>query len=339
MRKVARLAGILFAVGTIAGLIVLAFLVAGHLQARPRTDDAYLYADVIHFAPDVSGRIVTLNVANNQSIQRGEALFTIDPEPYRYRVEQARANLRALEAELAVETNQVASQNSNAKAAHSGIGTAETQLGLATRTVARLEPLLGRGYVTQQSVDQARSAEVSARISLLQSREKAAQATQAVNSTEPLADQVASSRATLALAERDLRLTTARAPCDGRITALESAAGEYATMGEPLFSIIDTERWWAVGNFRETELAGMQPGERARVFVMIKPQVVVRGMVDSLGFGVAPDEGATTGGLPHVPRSLDWVRIAQRFPVRVLLDRPPPDLMRLGATAVIVIDR
>src|SRR5262249_44476665 len=146
-------------------------------------------------------------------------------------------------------------------------------------------------------------------------------------------------RATLALAERDLNKTVVRAPCNGRITALDIAAGEFAATGHPLFTIIDTQHWYAIGNFPEPALAGIEPGQRATVYVMAQPSRPVPGKVDSLGWGVASDVSATFGGLPHVERTLNWVRIAARFPVRILLDTPPDDLMRYGATAVIVIDK
>ena len=84
-----------------------------------------------------------------------------------------------------------------------------------------------------------------------------------------------------------------RAPCDGRITALDIASGEFAATGDPLFTIIDTEYWYAIGNFRETDLAGMEPGQRATVYVMAQPSRTLRGQVDSLGWGVASDVSAT----------------------------------------------
>src|SRR5258707_1167357 len=95
--------------------------------------------------------------------------------------------------------------------------------------------------------------------------------------------------------ERDLNKTVVRAPCDGRITALDIAAGEFAATGHPLFTIIDTEHWYAIGNFRETDLAGMEPGQRATVYVMAQPSRPLRGQVDSLGWGVASDVSATFG--------------------------------------------
>ena len=155
----------------------------------------------------------------------------------------------------------------------------------------------------------------------------------------PIEAELEGARATLGLAERDLNKTVVRAPCDGRITALDIASGEFAVTGHPIFTIIDTEHWYAIGNFRETDLAGIGPGQRATVYALAQPNRPLRGEVDSLGWGVASDVSATIGGLPHVERTLNWVRIAARFPVRILLDKPPDDLMRYGATAVIVIDK
>jgi len=334
-----RALGILVSLIALAGVLVTVVLATRRIDQRPRTDDAYLQADLVHMAPDVSGRIVELDVRDNQAVRKGDVLFRIDPEPYRMRVDQARAAVRGLEAKLGLTADQVAAQTSKADAAASGISTAEAQRALATNTLARMEPLLGHGFVTAQQVDQARTAQRTAQLGLQQARLQADEARQAIINTKPTEAELDGARATLALAERDLNKTVVRAPCDGRITALDIAAGEFAVTGHPLFTIIDTERWYAIGNFRETDLAGMKPGQRATVYVMAQPSRPVPGKVDSLGWGVASDVSATIGGLPHVERTLNWVRIAARFPVRVLLDAPPDNLMRYGATAVIVIEK
>jgi multidrug efflux system membrane fusion protein len=339
VRIVGRLFGALFTLAAIAAAVVGIILVSQRLEHRPRTDDAFIDADVVHMAPDVSGRVVALNVRNNQAVHAGDVLFTIDPVPYRLQLAQARAQLAGLQAQLVVTTDQVASQNSKADAANSQIGSAQAQLGLASSTLSRMEPLLPRGFVTAEQVDQARTAQRTAQIALQQARQQAAEARQGVSSTKPTEQQITGAEASVALAERNLRLTEVRSPCNGVITGLDIAAGEYGAAGHPLFTIIDTEQWYAVGNFRETDLGGLQPGQRARVYVLSTPGHPVDGVVESLAAGVSPDEGVTLGGLPRVPRSLSWVRIAQRFPVRILLRSPPPELMRLGASAVIVIDR
>jgi multidrug efflux system membrane fusion protein len=339
MLAIRKALGLLVSLLALAGLLVTSVLASRRIDHRPRTDDAYLQADLVHMAPDVRGRIVELDVRDNQAVHKGDVLFRIDPEPYRMRVDQARATVRGLGASLALTADQVASQTSKADAAESVITSAEAQRVLATSTLARIQPLLGRGFVTAQQVDQARTALRTAQVGLEQARLQADEARQAIINTKPTEAELEGARATLALAERDLNKTVVRSPCNGRITALDIAAGEFAATGHPLFTIIDTEHWYAIGNFRETDLAGIRPGQRATVYVMSQPSLALGGQVESLGWGVASNVSATFGGLPHVESTLNWVRIAARFPVRVLLDAPPDDLMRYGASAVIVIEK
>ena len=339
MKRVGQVFGTVFTLGAIAAAVIGALLASQRLDQRPRTDDAFIDADVVHMAPDVSGRVTMLKVTNNQRVRAGDLLAVIDPEPYRLQLEQARAQLAGLQATLANTTNQVASQTSKANAANTGIGGAQAQLALATSTLARMEPLLPRGYVTAEQVDQARTSQRTAQVALQQARQQAQEAQQGVSSTKPTEEQITAAEASVALAERNLRLTEVHSPCDGVITGLNTAAGEYGEAGHPLFTIIDTERWYAVGNFRETELSRLQPGQHARVYVMTDPNAPLDAVVESIAAGVSPDEGVVLAGLPRVPRSLSWVRIAQRFPVRLIVRMPPPGLVRLGASAVIVIDR
>jgi membrane fusion protein, multidrug efflux system len=339
MLALRRLLGVLVSLVALVGVVITGVLVTRRTNERPSTYDATIQAYIINMAPEVSGRIVELNVLDNQQVKEGQVLFRIDPKPYQLRLDQARATVQGLEAELSVIKSEVASQTSGAAAAASGIDTAEAQLTLATSILDRIQPLLGRGFVTAEQVDQARTAKETARIALERAGQLAVEARQAITSTKPTEAQLDGARATLALAERDLDKTTVRSPSNGRITALKVAAGEFADAGHPLFTIINTEHWYAIGNFRETDLAGIKPGQGATVFVMAQPRLPLRGTVDSLGWGVASDASATFGGLPHVESTLNWVRIAARFPVRVLLDEPPEDLMRLGASAVIEIQK
>lgn len=331
--------GVLISIAVLVAVVALIALSVGRLDTRPRTNDAYLDADIVHMASDVTGRIARLNVQDNQYVRHGDELFVIDQESFRDQVAQAKAGLQSVQAQLAVDVRQVASQISKAQAAATTIKGAAAQLALANTTVMRLSPLGARGYVTSEKVDQARTAARTAQITLQTDKDEARAAAEAVTSVASLEAQVAAAQAELALAERNLRLTVVRSPCDGQITSLSVAAGEYATAGTAVFTIIDTERWWAVGNFRETDLPGLRPGLGATVFVLGFNGTAVHGVVESIGGGVAPEGGSTSGGLPAVPRSLDWVLIAQRFPVRVLLGRPPAPLMHIGATVVVLIDR
>jgi membrane fusion protein, multidrug efflux system len=178
--------GVLVSLIALGGVLVTGVLVSRQIDQRPRTDDAYLQAYIVHMAPDVSGRIVELNVRDNQKVQRGQVLFRIDPDPYKLRVDQASAAVRGLEATLAVSADQVASQTSKADAAASAINAAEAQTALATSTLARIQPLLKSGFVTAQQVDQARTAQRSAQVALEQARLQAAEARQGITSTKPI---------------------------------------------------------------------------------------------------------------------------------------------------------
>src|SRR5215471_3822693 len=109
MSALRKTLGVLVSLLVLAGVLVTGVLVSRRIEQRPRTDDAYLQADIVHMAPDVGGRITELDVRDNQKVKRGQVLFRIDPEPYRLHVDQARATMLGLEATLAVTADQVAS--------------------------------------------------------------------------------------------------------------------------------------------------------------------------------------------------------------------------------------
>jgi len=328
--------GRLVAVVSIVAAIAIGAYALDRLSRQPRTNDGYLFADRAGLAPDVSGRIVTLNVRDNQRVAKGDLLLQIDPEPFELHLRQARDQVAALRAQIDLTTRQVASQTSGADVATTQIGRARAQLSLASDTLARLEPMLSKGYVTQQQVDEARTNKRSTEVALAAAIQQADQARQAIGDTQSLQAQLAGAEAAVSLAERDLRNTDVRAPFDGLVAGLEIAEGEYAVTGRPLFTLIKTDKWYAVGDFRETELPEIRIGDPATVWLLGNNKRPLAGHVESIGWGVRPDS-AGGPGLPAVQRTLNWVIVAQRFPVRVLLDDPPPDALRIGATVSIVV--
>ena len=339
MRAIRAAIGWFFSLAAICAALVLGLITLRQLDGRPRTDDAFLQADLVKMAPDVSGRITELHVSEDQAVRIGDVLFVIEQEQFRLRVDAASASVRQLEAMLADAGRQIASQASRAEAAALSIEGAQAALSQSTATLARMQPLLVHGYVSAEQVDQARTAQRSAEVTLSQSKQQAVAAKESISSTRPLEEQLAGARATLGIAERDLRLSVVRAPCNGRVVGLNIAVGTYAREGSPVFTLINTDRWYAVGNFRETDLSGITLGQSAKVFALAEPNAILTGTIVGIGSGVQPGQGAESNGLPEISRSLNWVRIAQRFPVRILLATTPADLMKVGASAVIVIDR
>ncbi len=195
---------------------------------------------------------------------------------------------------------------------------------------------MAKGYVTAQQVDEARTNEKTAEAALTTATQQALQARQAVGDTESLITQRESAQAAVALAERDLRNTVVTAPFDGLIVGLDIAEGAYAAAGHPLFTLIKTDAWYAIGNFRETELPEIASGDPATIWLMADGSHPLKGHVDSIGWGVRPED-AGGPALPSVGRTLSWVVVAQRFPVRIRLDAPPDAAMRIGTTVSVQV--
>lgn len=305
--------------------------------ANPRSDVAEIEAPVIQISSTVPGRIVAINVANNDTVKAGDILFQIDPEPYQLRLDQAQAELRAAQSELAQGERNIATEQSNADVAQKQIERAKFNADLAKQTLDRLEPLLQRGFVTAQQVDQARTAYNDSLVSLDQALQQSQGASTVIGTLDTRQAQVDTATATVALAQRDLDNTTIRAPFDGIVTGLTMPAGQYVVTGQTVFTMIDTAHWEAVAFFRETELPNIDIGDEVEVFVMANARVPVSGVVSAIGWGVRSADAATVLGLPIVSNSLNWVKVAKRFPVYVELHEPPAGLMRVGASAVVVV--
>ncbi len=140
------------------------------------------------------------------------------------------------------------------------------------------------------------------------------------------------------LAQLDLSYCEVRAPFPGRVISLNISAGAYASAGIPVFSLLDTRHWYVMANFREGEIRHMAPGTEAEVYLLSAPERRFRGKVQGIGWAVEPeDEVDFPHALPYVKRELNWVHIAQRFPVRIEVEDPDPDLFRMGASAVAII--
>ena len=304
----------------------------------PSTDDATIDADTVRVAAQVGGRVIDIPVAENMAVRKGQILFRIDPVPYQLAVDQAKADLALAEAQLVTQQKAVATQQSAAAIAARQVARATANLDLASRTVARLRPLAARGYVPDQQLDQAETTERDASTSLQQARTQSAAAVTAVDTVAATEATVAARRAALAIAQRHLSDTVVRARHDGLVVGLTVASGEIVAPGQALFTLIDTSDWYAEGNFRETQLEAIKPGDCATVYSLINRNQPIAGMVQGIGWGVLDKERVEVPfSVPYVERSLNWVRVEQRFPVRVLLKTPPPSLARLGASAIIEI--
>jgi multidrug efflux system membrane fusion protein len=265
----------------------------------------------------------------------------------------------------AAEVHQAEAAVDIAKAA---LDRAQAELAYTSNNFHRIEPLLAKQYVTVDQVDQARTAVVSrqqlvdearsqlalaeaqllsaraqyeqAKATRVQSQAQLQQSQHSVLTLEPLTAQREGKAAMIRDAEYNLNNCRVYAPFDARVTNLTISRGAYAHIGQQMFTLIDTRVWWVVANFRETQLRHIHPGMHADVYVLSRPNIRYDGIVDSVGFGVQPDStltGSFTTGLPDVQRSLNWVHLATRFPVRVRILAAETEPFRLSESAVVVM--
>jgi multidrug efflux system membrane fusion protein len=281
----------------------------------------------------------------------------------------ARANTYSAAANIdraAAAVNEAKANVANAKAA---LDSANAELLYTTNNYHRIEPLLARQFVTVDQVDQARTAVTAreqavhqqhAQVILAEAQVQSAQAQyeqakavveqshaqlgqsqHSVLTIEPLTAQREGRASAIRTAEYNLNNCRVYSPFDARVTNLNISQGAYAHTGQQVFTLIDTRVWWAIANFRETQLHRIQPGMHADVYVLSRPTIRYDGIVDSVGFGVQPDSTLVgtfaSTGLPDVQRSLNWVHLATRFPVRVRINAPELEPFRLSESAVVVI--
>ncbi len=330
--------------GRIISLLIIAAAVGAGLYAvqrravRPATDDATIDADVVHVASPVGGKILDIPVVENMQVAKGALLFQIDPTPYRLTVTQAQADLDLAVASLGTRERFLSTQRSTAVVAGDQVGRARTNLELATLTAGRLRPLAAEGYVPTQQADQAETARRDAATSLMQAQEQQKAAVRAIDTDAGAVADVEARRAALAVAKRALEDTTVRATHDGRVVGLTVLTGEVVAPSQTLFTLVNSDEWFAVANFREYDLKAIAVGDCATVYSMIDRRRPIRAVVQGIGSGVLDtDKVNVPKSVPYVERELNWVRVAQRFPVRLRLMSPPQNLMRLGASAVVEI--
>jgi multidrug efflux system membrane fusion protein len=352
----------------VATAVILGLVVFYLANQYPRTEDAEVFANFIGMAPQVEGPLIRLNVHDNEFVKKGDLLYEIDERPYQYALETAISQQATLEGQIADEQRKIAALVSGVSVAQANIHSSEAAVANAEQGVARaraewtyannnlhrLEPLLTQQFVTVDEVDKARAFETSQEEALKQAESRLAltkaelnsataqheQAGHAVTTLEPLINQRGARAAAGKRASYDLANCRVYAPFDARVTNLTISEGAYAHAGEQMFTLIDARTWWAIGNFREGQLKRIAPGMKADVYVMSRPNLRFAGVVDSVGFGVTPDPdviGHLQPGLPDVQRTLSWVHLASRFPVRVRVENPTPDLFRSGESAVITI--
>lgn len=326
-----RLAGRLVGLGILAGAVLLGWRVTRVGFEYPRTDDAEVRANLIGVAPHVSGPLVELHVVDNQEVHQGDLLLVIDPRPYQAALDAAHAELLLARSELQAMSNAVAS-------AVAEVRVRELQLEQAGDVVRRYEPLLKTEAIEALSVDTARTAQRTAAAQLEEARQSLMRQQSLLGQFGTLNARIAAATAAVTAAQLNVDYCRVTAPFDGRVANLNIAVGRFAQEGQPLFGLVDTRHWFVVANYRETYLDNITVGAPVDVFLMAYPGRRFQGSVQGVGWAVQTEDQPLAGLMAEARPDLNWVRLAQRLPVRISLEAPPPDApFRMGMTAVTTI--
>lgn len=292
--------------------------------------DAYVSAHVVNMAPIVSGPVSKLYVHENQSVKKGERLIEIEPLPYLYAVEQAKARLAI--AKLNYKNEEIAIATAEQKLSQSKI-----MLSLSQDHFKRFSQLQAKGDLATITLVNLtdKIKEQEAAISIAEQELRTAQ----INFDN---SPVLAAEAELNHAQYLLNHTMLTAPEDGFITNFNVRIGQYVSSGDALFALVETKRWWVVTRYRETALRLIKPGDKADITIDMYPGKVFHGHVNSIGWGInrVQSGNVAPSTLEYLEATEDWIRIAQRFPVRIYIDDVSDDYpLRIGASAETVTYR
>ena len=327
---------------------------------NPWTRDGQVRANVIQVAPRVSGPIIKLPIKDNQLVKAGDLLFEIDPRTYKAALDQANAKLdetrndiKDLEQQVKAAQAALDQTVSQIKQAESAIKSAEAE---SVRTLADFErgkKLVAKGDVSkrrfdesraandvaQADLDKARSRLIQTRAAKLQAEAELARAKAELGAPGEENAQLRGAKAALETAELNLEFTQVRASVDGYVTNLNLRLGSQAVANQPALALVDIDSFWVHGFFRETLVGRIRPGDHAVITLMSYPNEPLTGAVDSIGWGIAQEDGSAGADLlPSISPAFEWIRLAQRVPVRVHLTNVPDGVeLRVGTTASVLV--
>ncbi len=368
-----RVLGALISLTAILSALVCIIVAWQQLQRYPRTDDAYVRANTIGMAPRVFGQIVELPIVDNQFVAAGTLLYRIDARPYEVALARANASLllvefdvRALNDAIAVAAAdvlttraQIARSESLVAERESQVTAARARMDYAADYLSRIKPLLIKQFVTadrvalaqseldaaradvaaaQASVANAAAAVVAAAAEVVSAQAREQQARNELGQVGDVNARLEAAAVEVADAQLNMQYCEVRAPLDGWVTNLNTNLGEFVKVGDTLFSIVQNSQWWVMANFLETEIEQIKVGQEVAVYVYAYPGHRFKGTVQGIGWALYQANGATADSLPDVKPTLNWIRLAQRFPVRITLE--PFDAkypFRMGATVTAIV--
>ena len=325
--------GRIFGISMVASAAVLGFITWWELDIRPRTDDAYMRANIVGIAANVSGYVTELAVVDNQRVTVGDLLFRVDVRPYQAALDLAVANLGYVDLEIKALEDVIREREAD-------IVAAEAKAKYDVQYLARVEPLLKRQFVTPDQIDAAKRNVKASDAMVQQAKAALAQAKANLGQLGDINVRRAKAQAAVVEAQLNVGYCEVRSPVDGYVTNFNISVGQFAQIGQQQFALVDTSNWYLLANYQETDLRDIRPGQAVEIYLMAYPLTRFRGTVQGVGWALYDPNQGSNGVLPTVSPTLDWVRLAQRFPVRIVMDpSPDPDTKpyRMGQTATAIV--
>jgi multidrug efflux system membrane fusion protein len=331
-----RILGLLISMASFLVAAVLAMKVDANIRNNPRTEDAQVRANVIGVAPQVGGTITAIHVKDNQLVHRGDLLFELDSRPYAAEAEKAKAQLALTELEIQAYKDQIA-------AAEAQLKQSEAKAAYAVDYAKRVQALVGNLYVTVDKNQLAQTEAITATDKVAQDKAALERARNLLGEQGDVNVRRVAAQAALRDSELKLSYCKVYATCDGYVTNLQITPGAYAAVGEQIFSLVDRKIWYVLANFRETDLKRMRPGMSADVYLLAESGKKLKGIVQGVPKAVvalnSPSNNAPGGEglLSRVSPTIDFILLAQRYPVRIILDEKEEHSFRMGGTASVIV--
>jgi multidrug resistance efflux pump len=317
----------------VLGLIVILFLyslIADRLT--PYTSQATVQAFVVRMAPEVAGRVIEVNVVDNQRVKGGDVLFRIDSQPFAIALQQAEAKLAGVGQSIGANTAAVTS-------AQERLIEAEAQRDNVREQVNRILQLVEKGVYAKARADTATKEIEVAEAKVREAESELERARQELGPQGNDNPQVREALAAVEQAKLDLVRTTVVAPSDGVITNLQLTDGEFVAVGQAALTFIDTKDVWINANFRENSLENVKPGDPVELVLDTLPGRIFAAKVESVGWGVSQGSIDPATGLPKISESTGLVRSPQRFAVKIEPNRKDyaPGSVRYGSQANAIV--
>lgn len=294
----------------------------------PSTDDAYVNANIVNIAAQVSGPVTKVNVQNNQFVEKDQVLFTIDSKLFMDQVKQAKAKLDLARQKMYVDSDAI-------NIARAQLAQAKAQLLVDEKNYERIKTLVKGGQSSIASGDNAKGKLDSSKANLIAAQNQLRQAKQNLGSKGDNNAQIQQALAALNSAELNLDYANVKAPNSGYLTNFKIRTGSMINAGQPLFQLVESENWWIDANYKETQMQRIQIGQKAKIKIDLYPKKEFTGTIESISRG----SGAAFSLLPPENATGNWVKVTQRFPIKVSIDNPDTNYpLRVGASSIVTIE-